>query len=168
MTGKLKHPNDVHIPGDMDNEISKEERERMQVLVFRRWPPFLNGAEQKIVMFIYDRTVHYNRRWAYVSTESLEHGYPFKEHRNLMGDIWSGDRSLLRRLTPMERSLLDEGDMFLTAPTGLSRRHIMRALPALIERRFVFRSGHRQEPQLALNPDAYYDYTQILFPRPRK
>ena len=165
MPSKIIDPSDFHLPGDDDNTISKEERELIHTLVFRRWMPFLEGSEFKIVAFIYDRTVVYNRRRAYVSVEALQHGYPFKDDRGIVNKLWESDRSILRKLTPMERSRIDEGEMFLTAPTGLSRRQIMRSLPTLIERGFVYRSGTRQEPELGLNPDAYFDYTQIFWPR---
>lgn len=140
----------------------------MLTLVFRRWPPFLSGSESKIVSFIYDRTIHYNRWWAYVSIETLVSGYPLKEYRNVVANIQRQGTPFLKNLSAKERSLLDEGEHYLTAPTGLSRRHIIRALNSLLEKNMICRIVNGQNAEMALNPDGQYSYNELLFTSKRK
>lgn len=164
----LHDPRDFHMPESTDNELTMEERNEMQDLVYCKWPPFLSGGEFKVVNFIYQRTIRYGKRWAYVSADTLEHGYPYKEYRNVSLNIRSDGARFLKKLTPTERSLIERGDHMITGPTGLSRAQVFRALASLVERGFVFRIIHGNEPEMALNPDANYDYVGLLLDRKRK
>ena len=163
MAGKklLHDPRDIHIADSKNNELSKQEREDMYSLVFRRWPPFLSGSEIKIVLFVYDRTIAYNRRWSYITIDTLHRGYPLRDYRNTVSNLYS-DPKFYRSLSAQERAYIDEGNMFLTAPTGLSRRQVMRSLDSLEKRGFIFRIRNGEQPEIALNPDAHYGYMDFI------
>lgn len=157
----MHDPRDFHIPESTANKLSREEAEEMKLLVFRRWPPFLSGSEIKIVLFIYDRTVHYMKRWEYVSIETLSHGFPLSEYRDAV-KRFRVDRKFYKNLTAKERSILGNGEHWLTPPTGLSRRQIVTALDSLERRGFIFRIARGGVPEVALNPDVNTDHIELM------
>lgn len=158
----LHDPRDFHIHDSTPNTISKEDFDHMWELVFRRWPPFLSGSETKIVNFIFDRTCKYMKRWEYVSIDNLQNGVVSKEYRQVVEELRAKGRSHWRKLSIKEQSFIEEGNCFITAPTGLSRRQIISSLKSLEERSFIYRIVNGNHPEVALNPDPMYSFRELI------
>lgn len=147
------------------NTISQEERKLIDHLVFNRWSPFLTGSEEKVVKFIYAKTVLHYQRWAYVSINMMTYGYPFADHKEDLNLIRTNPTHALKTLPVTSRSKLDEGDLFIISPTGLSRSNVQRALVSLTNKGFVLQNPSHTKTEMALNPDANYSYLDFLMPK---
>jgi hypothetical protein len=158
----LHDPRDFHIHDSTNNTITREEADHMRELVFRRWLPLLSGSEFKIVIFIYDRTINYMKRWEYVSIDMLENGVFQKGYKPVVERIKREGRQFWRTLSIQEQSVLDNGDCFVTAPTGLSRRQIINSLKSLEENGYIYRIVNGNHPEIALNPDPMYGFRELL------
>ena len=109
----------------------------------------------------------YNKRWDYVSVDTLEQGFPTKDYRETLKKLRTERDKFWRTLSAQERSKIDNGEWLLTAPTGLSRKTIITSLQNLERNQFIVRYITNNRSEMALNPDAVWGYVDWVMP-PRK
>lgn len=159
----LHAPREEHVPTESgENDISKEEYEALLRNVMDIWPMHLSHSEWLVTVFIMKRTIRFRKLWARISHRDFEFGVPKSEYRTLFTMLLGGADSVLRKLPYKERAVVEDGEIYLTHPTGLSLSNIKRAIKSLENRHFIHKAVYTNYTEYALSYEAMHGPTHAF------